>query len=777
MFPVGANGPNYGITKSLRFRNSASAYMDRTFGTPTNNKIWTWSGWIKRGLIGTNTQLIMNASISGDEAAFRFTNDNFQIYFGNGGVNGLLITTQVFRDPASFYHIVVAIDTTQATASNRVKIYSNGLQITSFSYEAYPVQNYNTSINAAGNNVISTNSSDALDGYLAEINFIDGQALTPSSFGSINTTTGVWQPAQYAGTYGANGFYLKFTDNSALTTTTNVGLGKDFSGNGNYWRTVNISLTAGITYDSMTDVPTLTNDNTSNFAVMNPLVVVGTTTFQNANLYMTGNSSGTHSVAPSTIAVSSGKFYAEFRLIVAGDNYPQVGIVNSTVNLASTFLGGQSTGYSYASGALKYNNGTSTAYGATYAINDWIGVAYDATAGSLTFYKNGVSQGVAFTGLSGSFYFAADAINNGQWAANFGQMPWAYSPPTNYIALNAYNLPNSTIVKGDKVMDATLYTGTGASLSVTNAGAFKPDLVWLKSRSAATSSKLTDSVRGVTKAIVSSTTAAETTDTQGLTAFGTGGFTVGTDTTYNNNTATYVGWQWQAGQGSSGSNTNGSITSTVSVNASAGFSVVTYTGTGANATVGHGLGVAPQFIIIKNRTGTVSWAVYHSAQGAGGYLILNDGAAWISDATAFNSTAPTSSVFSIGVLANVNTNTNNHVAYCWTPIAGYSAFGIYAGNGAASGTFVYTGFRPKFILLKTTLAIDNWHTLDTSRSPYNVADKLLYTNSDASEQTVTVMDIVSNGFKLRNASDGNSSGNNYIYAAFASNPFKNSLAF
>jgi hypothetical protein len=591
MFPIIAGNSastGYNLTNSLRFRQSASAYLGRTPATAGNTLKYTWSSWIKVGDGNTDTRHLFAAGATSTYyAEFSLASNKLAFYDQSGGVpTASVVTDAVFRDPSGWYHVVFVYDSAQATGSNRIKMYVNGVQQT-LTFSVTPGLNQVSQFNQNQVSFIGSvyGAAQYWDGYMTEINFIDGQALTPSSFGSTNAITGVWQPARYSGTYGTNGFYLNFTDNSALTTASNVGLGKDFSGNTNYWVTNNISITAGYTYDSATDVPTLTSATASNFAVLNPLVVIASTTYQNANLYMTGNSSGSHGVAPSTITIPSGKFYAEFRLMVAGDNFPQVGIVSSTANLASTFLGGQATGYSYASGATKYNNGTSTAYGATYAVGDWIGVAYDATAGSLTFYKNGVSQGAAFTGLSGSFYFAADAINNGQWAANFGQLPWAYSPPTNYIALNAYNLPDSTILQGNKVMDATLYTGTGASLPVTNAGGFKPDLVWLKSRSAATDNKLTDSVRGVTKGLVSNSSAVETTDTQGLTAFGTGGFTVGTDTTYNNSAATYVGWQWQAGQGSSGSNTNGSITSTVSVNASAGFSIATYTGTGTTATV------------------------------------------------------------------------------------------------------------------------------------------------------------------------------------------------
>jgi hypothetical protein len=251
-----------------------------------------------------------------------------------------------------------------------------------------------------------------------------------------------------------------------------------------------------------------------------------------------------------------------------------------------------------------YNNGSTVASGkATYATNDVIGIALDTDAGTIEFFKNGYSQGVISQGLTGHYLLCCISwklVLTHVYCINFGQRPFSYTPPTGFVRLNTYNLPDSTIIKGNTVMDATLYTGTGASLSVTNAGAFKPDLVWVKGRSGATDHALYDSVRGTTKQIESNTTTAETTEAQGLTAFGTSGFTVGTLAQMNTSAATYVGWQWQAGQGSTSSNTSGSITSTVSVNTTAGFSVVTYTGTGANATVGHGLGVAPRLVIVKS---------------------------------------------------------------------------------------------------------------------------------------------------------------------------------
>jgi hypothetical protein len=343
-------------------------------------------------------------------------------------------------------------------------------------------------------------------------------------------------------------------------------------------------------------------------------------------------------------------------------------------------------------------------------------------------------------------------------------------------------LPTSTIVKGNTVMDATLYTGTLLSNAITNAASFKPDLVWIKSRSAATDHKWTDSVRGVTKGLISNTTGAETTDTQGLTAFGSAGFTVGTNTDYNNLAATYVAWQWQAGQGSSSSNTNGTITSTVSVNASAGFSVVTWTGTGANATIGHGLGVATSLVIVKNRSITSDWLVQSASLTSYAYaLILSGTNAQNNAANWWNSTGPTSSVFSVGNgSAAVNGSGNSMVAYCWTPIAGFSAFGSWAGNASTDGPMVYTGFKPRWIMFKRSdSGAYDWVVLDTSRDTYNAAYLRLLPNTSGAEDSGVnpVLDFLSNGFKIRSSNNVvNASGGTYIYAAFSSNPFKNSLA-
>ena len=338
------------------------------------------------------------------------------------------------------------------------------------------------------------------------------------------------------------------------------------------------------------------------------------------------------------------------------------------------------------------------------------------------------------------------------------------------------------ITKPNQHFDATLYTGTGAATqTATNSGSMQPDFVWIKDRSQSTRHVLTDSVRGVGKSLYSSTTDSEGTDdsTGYLSAFNSNGFTLnrgsgGLGERVNYTSDNYVAWQWKAG-GAAVANTSGSISSQVSVNSTAGFSIVTYTGTGANATVGHGLGVVPSLYVVKRRNNVDGWFVYSNQLAATQYLRLNTTAA----AATFNfwqDTAPTSSVFSISTDVSVNANSDTYVAYCFAQVAGYSAFGSYTGNGSTDGTFVYTGFRPRWILIKVSSGgTGSWILYDTARNTYNVSQSILYPNlSDAEATTSSAnLDILSNGFKLRTSNaDFNGSTFTYIYACFAENPFK-----
>jgi hypothetical protein len=757
----------------VRTRASASGNFTRTLSTPTDSTKFTFSAWIKRGLLGSSQGIFQ----AGNTNYIQFGSaDTIQLVLSN---TTQLTTTPVFRDPSAWGHLVVSYNN---AASPKWNFYYNSVNIGTSTAS-------NTTFNTATAHGIANPPSGGgyFDGYLTEINFIDGQALTPSSFGSTNAITGVWQPAKYTGTYGTNGFYLNFSDNSNNTAAT---IGKDYSGNGNNWTPNNVQI-----YDSVPDTPS------NNFCVMNPLYNGGSgTAWLDGNLKV--NVSSTQSgITASTFGISSGKWYWE---IVASPSSPPslcVGIIKTSFTpIGDIFLGYQSEGYGYYSfDGKKVNNNSFSTYGSSWEGAQFvISIALDMDAGTIVFYRNNVSQGTAFSSLSGTFTFAASDgglvgttfyVNFGADSSFAGQKTlqtntdanglgnFFYAVPSGYLALCSQNLPASTITNGAAYMAATLYTGTGASLTVANtvgSTSFQPDWVWAKSRSAATDYALYDSVRGVQKQLESNQTGAETTETTGLTAFGSTGFTVGALAQMNTSAATYVAWQWKAGT-TSASNTNGSITSTVSVGATQGFSVVTYTGTGVNATVGHGLGVAPSMIIVKRRTNSgTNWNVYHISTGNTGAMFLDTTNAFAADSTRWNNTTPTSTVFSIGTGAGVNTNTNSHVAYCFAAVAGYSAFGSYTGNGSTDGTFVYTGFRPRWLLIKRT-TVESWILVDSSRDPYNVVANYMLIDTSNTEANGVSYDFVSNGIKFRGTSQ-NQSSSTYIYAAFAENPFKNSLA-
>ena len=327
----------------------------------------------------------------------------------------------------------------------------------------------------------------------------------------------------------------------------------------------------------------------------------------------------------------------------------------------------------------------------------------------------------------------------------------------------------TTIKKPSDYFNTLLWTGTGAENAITGVG-FQPDWVWIKNRDAAEQNKLYDAVRGATKNIYSNLANAEGTDANSLKSFDSDGFTLGTEGSLNASGQDIVGWNWKA-NGSGVSNTDGSITSTVSANTTSGFSIVSWTGSGANATVGHGLGIAPKFLIVKNRSSVTSWAVQTST-GAGFEMNLNNTEAQTATSVYWNSTDPTSSVFSVGTNAATNNSGDNMIAYCFAPIKGFSKFGSYTGNGSTDGTFVYTGFKPAFVMIKRTSSTGNWLLLDNKRIGYNDSNYWIEANkTDAENTTANWIDILSNGFKLRlTGTSGNADGNSYIYMAFAEEP-------
>jgi hypothetical protein len=807
------------ISKSLRFNSADSAYLNRTPASAGNRRTFTWSGWVKRSALGESNLFSADTATgnTGYTAVIFNSTDNLQLQVREAGVNRFVTTSSVYRDVSSWYHVVIAMDTTQATAANRRKIYVNGVEITAFGTSNDITQNFDTSVNntvAQQLGVARTSGSgfEAYNnGYMTEVNFIDGQALTPSDFGLTNPQTGQWIPKKYTGTYGTNGFYLNFKDATSTTT-----LGYDYSGNANNWTTNNFSVTAGSGNDSLTDVPTpwvaynTTGDVggvvRGNYATLNPLDNGGGT-LANGNLAFTNTAS--HRQVRSTFqAPKTGKFYCE--ATVETSTGPTAacgfGLCTPSVSLQSNAFNAAGFWQLYTSSDFYINRNGTTFINSSNAGNyvllqagDTIGLAIDLENNQAWISKNNVwydgSNGVTgnpsagtnatFTSLPNELAVFAHCYSN-TLNCNFGQRPFAYTPPTGFRSLCTTNLPATTIGfgltnQGDDYFNAVLYTGNGTTNAITGVG-FQPDFVWLKSRSGATTNHaLFDAVRGVGYNLRSNTTEAEAipSPNDSLTAFNSDGFTLGANANSGapniNFTVggTYVSWNWKAG-GTGVTNTAGTITSTVSANTTAGFSIVTYTGTGANATVGHGLGVAPSMVIVKRRVDAgYDWIVGNTNIGWGNYLVLNQTVASQAAATVWNSTAPTSSVFSLGNDAYINASTKTYVAYVFAPVAGYSAFGSYTGNGSTDGPFTYTGFRPRYILIKRTDVANDWYIQDTATNTYNVVGNTLLPNSSAAEASYTLLDILSNGFKQRSIFNShNASGGTYIYAAFAEYPFQ-----
>jgi|GEM_PF-984894 len=776
---------NLTIASSTRFNDDDSAYLNRTF-SDGDGKTWTASFWVKPGNLGTARSIFNGGSSANDYNDIRLsTDDKLYLYRvgPGGGTTALFTSSAVFRDPSTWHHIVVQMDSTQATAADRLKLWVNGIAQT-FSTANYPSLNYEDFMNnATTHNIgrLGVAATNYMDGYLSDMYFIGGQALTPSSFGETDTN-GIWRPKTYSGSYGTNGFHLPL-----MGTSTAAGIGIDTSGNNNNWTVNNIDTT-----DFVKDSPT------NNFAVLNS--VEGLTydpTLSQGNLR--GSSAGITSTNATTyvstidfdIGGSTG-FYAESTIEegnTVGANWNSVGVILSNGNKNSS--GGAiqtSDAIVYQEdGAVKVNGSTVQTY-STYGPGDFISVA--VKSGSVWFGKNGTwngnpsaGTGAAVTGKTGSYRFAGFSYLSGGtdgvqfW--NFGQGGqsglsyhstaggyFKYTPPTDFKALSTDNLPSSSIPKPNNYFDAKTYTGTGAATSTWSGFLnFQPALVWIKDRTSANAHGLFDSVRAAFPYLSSDATGAETASTTALTSFASNSFTLGASSIFNKSSNRYISWNWLE-------------------SSTAGFDIVSYTGTGANRTISHSLSSAPEMIIVKDRSGANDWAVYiaTSTTEQTRYLLLNSTAAITADSTYWNNTAPTASVFSLGTNADVNTSGNAYVAYAFDEISGYSDFGSYTGNGNADGPFVYTGFKPRFIMFKKTSATSNWSMIDTARDSYNVALNNQQANNASADSIATAtsgayVDVLSNGFKLRGTSgDINDSSATYIYVAFAESPFKYSTA-
>lgn len=802
---IGSSGEGAtGVERSLRLRRSASAYLSQAFSTPTDNKKFSFCVGIQFGnnYDGSYPRIL---SAGNDYLRIDDTGGVPTLYWSIAGA--ACQSSRVLRDYAGIGFLTFAVDTTQATPADRVKAWWNDEQITSFSSSAYPALNATPEINSAVTHYIGWGAaSQYFDGLICEPRFVDGSAPDYTAFLELNSNN-ILVPKTFTGSWGNNGTYPNFRDGTNTTT-----LGYDVSGNANHWTCNNVSLTADVTYDLMYSYPVNGASGSSAvigaYATWNPLDNGGMV-LASANLNITASASSR--TCRATLGMTTGVHWWEETLVQA---QPIIGIATVQATTAG-YLGSDAYGWGYYPlGGSKWTNGGSTAYGSTAAAGDVIGIKFDADNGTLEYFKQTggtgsfVSMGVAFSGLTtGITYFPASGNNAGQTHTNFGQRPWNNSSlPASAKGLCTANMAAPSILDPSEYFDVATWAGNGTTQNITGY-AFQPDAVWTKCRNNGYSWGQFDAVRGATNSVSSNTTNAESTDANSLTSFNSDGFSVGSSNWVNYSLGTFVAPMWKAGgapttdnvagagnvptAGSvkiNGANYGSALAGTIaatrlSANTTAGFSIVTYAGTGANATVGHGLGVAPKMVIVKARQpangSNRGWYVYHSALANTEVLQLDSTAAKVTGATTYwNSTSPTSSVFSLGTENNVNNATGGatpYVALCFAEIEGYSkAFSAY-GNGSADGVFIPLPFLMRWGIFKMTGATGagNWYVFDIDRETGNVMINPLWPNLSNAEtpNAIYSIDIVCNGIKIRTTAGSlNQNGELLVGFAIAKHP-------
>ena len=782
------------VSQSCLFDDGSSSYLSRTHSA-SNKKTFTFSAWIKRCATGAY-QRIFNASDAGDNEHFIFR-DSDVLHFYSGDASADVKTTRTFNDTSKFYHIVLRVDTTQSTASDRVRIYVDGEEITALATATYPSQDADTAFNGNVAHDIgrSNSSSQYFDGYMAEVNFADGQSYGPDTFGLTDTSTGKWIPKSLGSiTYGTNGFRLTFANSAGQT------IGDDTSGNGNDF------TVSGIATDHVKD-----DSPTQNFTNMGG-DDTGSFTKAEGNLNITSPGSGQYEqvVGQPDFGVATGKWYWEVRVYNKGKT--QLGW-KSDDHVGGSAAADTSTSPHTGSGAIGigYNVGSSGGFADGEWTDDYSNALSEfstfsaASGGDIVMFALDLDNSKGYVGLNGTWFNSANPANGtgsiglstpatgrnkfypmmlrldsaGQNNFNFGQNRtfsaafdksavantassgpgfFKYTPPTDFLAICEDNLP-----------DVTKY---------------KPDLAWFKAIGATNNHLLIDSSRGGNKQLQPNLVNAELTQEDMIQKFLPGGYAVEDFVNLNADNVEYISWNWVVNGGTTSANTDGSgatLASTIQANQTAGCSIVQYVGNNtAGAKIAHGLSQKPKTIWIKDRDGgSYEWMVYwegvDNSVSEQYYLQLSADDAGADLNTIFNDTAPTASVFTIGNNASVNANTNKYVAYCFHSVEGFSRIDRYLGNGNAAGPYVITGFEPQFLLLKCSDAAGAWIIYDNARSKFNPRDKIIYANVSDAEVTHASnydIDFLSNGFKIRNSTSAiNHSGRFFQFMAFAKNPF------
>jgi len=825
-------------TQSLRFEDGDSPSLSKTFGSAGNRKTWTWSAWVKRGnILGADSGLFgADASGSSNESVIEFDgNDKLKVRIDGSEHR---ITTQVFRDSSAWYHIVVVFDTTEGTANNRMKIYLNGTQITSFATIANLSQNADaTSFNNANIHTIGRWGNTAnfyFDGYMAEMNFVDGLALNASYFGE--TKNGVWIPKEPdVSEYGTNGFRFKFDQVGVGTASTST-IGADSSGKTNHW------TSSGIVASDCA----LPDSPENNFCTFNSIgrrygqSYVGTFSEGNLKVASGGNATNVFGTMAINQIASQGGVYFEVRMDSLDTSRTYFGVVGDTgINNKNPYS--NAGGYTFPiKGMLSRvprgyfttdtdaSNSVDLTANTAFSDGDVIGIAI-LSDGKFFAHRNGTyldnASGNTGNPSTGANPIATIDLTLGDWfpyvgynsafSVNFGQDgtfqgnetsggnqdangigDFMFAVPTNCFAICSSNMaeptigPNSgTNEQSDDYFTTYLWTGNGSNPRAFTDVGFQADWIWVKKRSGSGTNHhlLADSARGDGKTMLGNELNQETTNDANGTVSDTttsGGFTVNAGSTgaemVNDNNDTYVAWLWKANGGTATatiSESGDNPAAVVQANPKAGFSIITYTGTGDAGTIAHGLGAVPTWMLIKNRDQNDSWAVYHggnTSAPATQYLKLDTSAVTADKSGWWDDTAPTSSVFTVHDQHMVNANGENYVAYVFADVEGYSKMGSYISNQNTDGTFIYLGFRPKFVIVKRTNATYYWMMYDSERDTSNVMNTTLFANESNLESASDNIDFVSNGIKLRTT--GNSfnggAGSTFIYMAWAEMPFK-----
>ena len=779
----------------------------------------------------------LNISSQGQGASSDTMNElSFYDYDSADSTDYSLETNRGFNDTSAWYHIVAAFDTTQAAQANRVKYYINGVQHdfddTNSHHDAVP-QNRELNVNQndahwIGRNIDTT--TRYLNGYLADFNFIDGTQYDASNFGEFKN--GIWIPKDTSGlTFGTNGFRLQFKQTGTGTASAST-VGADTSGNDNHF------TSSGIAANDI--VPDCPENNFCTMAAQSfSLAAKGTLSgIAEGGLKI---DSTDHQVHTSTFAIpASGKWYWEINNVGTSGNFivQYQGVMSTTIfhteqdypsssgsvgeyirNLAGvSYIAGNDIYYKNFT-ATSTSNGANEGGGFSEANGEGIlGLAIDTDAGTIKYYWNNSLVRTDSTLTANIEYFVSTNLTNSGgniWSSatyNFGQDSsfagtktaqgntdangngdFFYSVPSGHLALCSANLPEPTIgpnsaTQSDDHFDTILYTGNGSARDIGGLN-FQPDWVWVKGRSYTDHHALYDSNRGVLKTLFSNGNFAENTDSDALDEFRSDGFGInGTGAgLMNTNTETYVAWNWKANGGTTSSNDTGTTTSTVQANTTAGFSIISYAGNASSRTIGHGLSSAPEWVIAKSLTDAERWLVFHTST-PNGYHYFNDtfaiqtGNADERFGDSSSVVVPSSTLITMGANnSDINESGDNYIMYCFHSVDGYSKFGDYKGNGNINGTYIFTGFRPAFLIIRRTDDTKDWIIFDNKREGFNKFDTGgagsgndgLNVNDTSAEGTADQVDLLANGFKLRaTGTNNNHATGNFIYMAFAEAPFK-----